>query len=112
MEKYAFMYIDGPQNNLFIDLVDSFNFMDESKRRRSGFKMQRLNLQANHFLGDWTATLNISMYPYQKPVSTGIPTITITSDVSFLVQWKPITEIKSNIRYDGRNKKITVGDNS
>jgi len=105
MESLTFMYPDGPQNNLFIDLFDSFNFGDEAKRRRSGFKMQSLNLKATHFLGDWRAELGINVYPYHRP---GTTSINLTTDISFLVQWKPITEIKSDIKYDGRNDRWVV----
>jgi len=109
MEELTSMYTEGEQNNLFVDLFDSFNFFDESKRRRSGFKMQRFNLDLIHHLGDWTATFNISMYPYQKTVQAGeIPSINIVSDFSFLVIWKPITEIKSDIKHDGRIDRWTV----
>jgi hypothetical protein len=109
MEELTSMYTEGEQNNLFIDLFDSFNFFDESKRRRSGFKMQRFNLEINHLLGDWTASIKISMYPYQKPSQAGaVPSINIISDISLLVQWKPITEIKSDINFDGKNDRWTV----
>jgi len=109
MEDLTSMYIDGEQNNLFVDLLDSFNFFDESKRRRSGFKMQRFSLDLNHHLGDWKATFRISMYPYQRTdTSGGVPTINIISDISFLVTWTPITEIKSDISYDGRQERWTV----
>jgi len=109
MEELTAMYTEGEQNDLFTDLFDSFNFFDEEKRKRSGFKMQRFNLELDHLLGDWTASFKISMYPYQKQAKTGeIPTIDIVSDISFFVQWKPITEIKSDINYDGRNDKWTV----
>jgi len=109
MEELTSMYPEGEQNNLFVDLFDSFNFFDESKRRRSGFKMHNLNLELTHHLGDWTASFKIKMYPYQKTASSGeIPTIDIVSDFSFLVTWKPITEIKSDISYDGKQDKWTV----
>ena len=107
MEDLTFMYVEGPQNNVFTDLFDSLNFSDVTKRERSGFKMQRFNLNAVHHLGDWTATLSIGMYPYQD-TTTFPPKYTITSDVSFMVQWKPITEIKANIRYDGKEERWTV----
>jgi len=107
MEELTSMYTEGEQNNLFVDLFDSFNFFDESKRRRSGFKMQRLNFDLNHHLGDWTASFKISMYPYQR-TDQAIPTINIVSDFSFLVTWKPITEIKTDINYDGRLDRWTV----
>jgi len=109
MEELTSMYTEGEQNNLFVDLFDSFNFFDESRRRRSGFKMQRFDLKLNHHLGDWTATFEISMYPYQKSdPSEPIPTINIISDIKFLVTWKPITEIKSDIKYDGQVDRWTV----
>jgi hypothetical protein len=109
MEELTSMYPEGDQNNLFIDLFDSFNFFDESKRRRSGFKMQSLNLGLSHHLGDWTAKFTIDMYPYQKPAQPGeIPSIKITSDISFLIEWKPIKEIKSDIKYTGKTDRWTM----
>jgi len=110
MEDLTAMYTEGEQNNLFTDLFDSFNFFDEEKRKRSGFKMQRFNLELDHLLGDWTASFKISMYPYQRQAkgTTDNPTIDIVSDISFFLQWKPITEIKSDINYDGKNDKWTV----
>jgi len=105
MEDKTFMYIEGEQNNLFTDLFDSFNFFDEKKRKRSGFKMQSLNLDLTHFLGDWTATFTIKVYPHERQV---LPkTVSIVSDITFLLQWKPIMEIKSDISYDGKNERWT-----
>jgi lipopolysaccharide assembly outer membrane protein LptD (OstA) len=108
MEDLTAMYADGEQNNLFIDLFDSFNFFNEEKRKRSGFKMQRFNLELEHLLGDWTASFKLSMYPYQKSRAGENPTIEIVSDISFLLQWKPIMEIKSDINYDGKNDKWAI----
>jgi len=109
MEDLTAMYPEGDQNNFFIDLFDSFNFADESKRKRSGFKMQNFNIGLKHHLGDWTAEINVSMYPYQKQNQTGaVPTIEIVSDFTLLVKWIPIAEIKSDIKYEGKNDKWTV----
>jgi len=107
MEKYTLMYPEGPQNNFFIDLFDSFNFVNAEKRRRSGFKMRSFNIDISHYLGDWTATFKLSMYPYQRSVAGEIPTINIISDFSFIVQWTPISEIKTERGYDGKNKRWT-----
>jgi len=106
MEDLTKMYPDGPQNNLLIDFFDSFNFADISKRERSGFKMDRFDISATHFLGDWTATLSVRMYPYRfNNTKEGEAPFKykITSDISFLVQWTPISEIKTNISYDGQH---------
>ena len=107
MEDYTTMYIDGPQNNLFTDLFDSFNFSDTAKRENSGFKMRNFNINATHHLGDWTASIGIQMYQYND-TSVFPPKFKVVSDLSFLVQWKPITEIKSNINFDGKKEKWTV----
>jgi len=105
MEEYTKMYPEGEQNNFFIDLFDSFNFFDEAKRRRSGFKMQKFDLKLEHYLGDWTAKFEINMYPFQKTTSGAVTEIKIVSDISFFLQWTPIMEIKSDISYNGREDR-------
>jgi hypothetical protein len=104
MDSLTSMYLDGPQNNVFIDLFDSFNFFNEAKRMRSGFKMRRFNLKAVHYLGDWRAEFGITMYPYMN-LSQAIPKYEVTADISFIVQWKPITEIKTNLEYKGETDR-------
>ena len=101
MEDLTSMYPSGPQNNFFIDLLDSFNFFDEAKRRRSGFKIQRFDLSVTHFLGDWQAELGVSMYPYRGDERN----FKITADISFVIQWRPITEIRTDMQYSGRQDK-------
>jgi hypothetical protein len=85
---------DGPQNNLFRDLLDSFRFDDEDLRKRSGFKMKNFRISATHFLGDWNATLNWTMMPF-RPV--GRREYEMNNEVSFLLEWIPFTEIKSDV---------------
>ena len=106
MEEYTKMYIDGPQNNILIDLLDSFNFFDNSKRQRSGFKMKRGNFRAVHHLGDWDATLDVSMYPYLDSQSSP-PKYDVNAEISFLVQWSAISEIKTDMKYEKRTEKWT-----
>ena len=106
MNRLTSMYLDGPQNNVFVDLLDSFNFFNESKRMRSGFKMKRFDLRAVHYLGDWTAEFGITMYPYMNN-TYDIPRYEVTSDITFLVQWKPITEIKTDLKYEGEYDRWT-----
>ena len=91
---------DGPQNNLFYDLINSFRFDDEELRKMSGFKMKTFRISATHYLGDWNAVLNWSMSPTRPP---GERRYELNSDVSFMVQWIPITEIKSDVTYNKRN---------
>jgi len=104
MKNLTAMYPEGPQNNLFVDLSDSFKFWNESKRKRSGFKMKKYDLNLIHYLGDWRADLGISMYPNLN-TKFEIPQYQIYSDVSFIIQWRPISEIKTHIEYNSENDK-------
>jgi hypothetical protein len=95
---------EGRQNNFFLDLVDSFRFDDEELRKRSGYKMSRFTIKADHKLGDWNAALTWSMYPYLPPAS-GSPErkYEMSNEVSFLIQWVPISEFRSNVNYNKRD---------
>ncbi|MDR1868587.1 MAG: LPS-assembly protein LptD [Treponema sp.] len=106
MEDLTAMYIDGDQNNIFIDLFDSFNFGDDTKRQRSGFKIKSLNLTAVHHLGDWTAELGLSVAPYLNN-NVNPAKYELNTELSFLVQWSAITEIKTDLRYEKRTEKWT-----
>jgi hypothetical protein len=105
MEDATLMYVDGIQNNLFVDLLDSFNFADDNKRRRSGFKMESFNLKATHLLGDWQAELLIEMSPY---LNNTLNRHEVNTDISFLVKWSAISEIKTDIKYAKRLDKWSL----
>jgi len=107
MENLTFMYTEGRQNNLFVDLFDSFNFADEARRRSSGFKMKTFSLTAVHHLGDWRAVLDIAMSPYLNRNSNPAR-YELNADISFLVQWTAISEIKSSINYEKRTERWTI----
>jgi hypothetical protein len=91
----------GTQTNLFIDLMDSFRFDKEELRRSSGFKMKFFNIAATHHLGDWDAVLKWSIAPYR---ATGSHQYEVNNEVSFVLQWIPINEIKSDVSYNNKNK--------
>jgi hypothetical protein len=101
-ESLTAMYPEGPQNNPFRDLLDSFNFFNEASRRRSGFKLHSFDLSVLRYLGDWQAEFGISLYPHRPE---GSQRFEISTDVNFLVQWRPITEIKTNVSFDGRQDR-------
>jgi len=94
--------LEGSQNNLFLDLINSIRFDNEDLRKISGFKTQGFNIAATHYLGDWTATLSWNMSPERRTSAAGPQEM--NNVVSFTLQWIPISEIKSNINY---NKKDT-----
>jgi lipopolysaccharide assembly outer membrane protein LptD (OstA) len=93
----------GEQNNVFIDLINSFRFDDEAKRRSSSFKLKNLNLSAVHHLGDWKATLGVTLAPYLHSDSRRY---TLGHEISFVVQWVPISEIKTDMKYTRDEKWI------
>ncbi|MDR0730913.1 MAG: LPS-assembly protein LptD, partial [Treponema sp.] len=90
------------ETNIFRDLLNSFRFDNPALRTESGFKLKSLNLKATHYMGDWNATLGITLAPYLKAADTagGIPSYQFNTQVSFLVQWLPISEIKSELSVD------------
>jgi hypothetical protein len=67
--------------------------------------MKTFSISATHYLGDWTATLRWTMQPYRPQ---GSRQFEMNNDVSFLLQWIPISEIKSDISYNKRDDKWTV----
>jgi lipopolysaccharide assembly outer membrane protein LptD (OstA) len=87
------------EKNILVDLLNSFRFDNEPLRRQSGFKLKSFNLSIVHHLGDWTATLGWILTPFLEE-TTGLPHYKFNNEVSFVVQWIPIAEVKSDIKYD------------
>jgi hypothetical protein len=82
------------ETNVFTDLFNSFRFDDEKLRQDSGFKLKSFNLSLLHHLGDWNAKLNMTLSPY---LPSGEREYKFNTEVSFVVQWLPISEIKTEI---------------
>jgi hypothetical protein len=93
---------EGDQNNIFMDLLNSFRFDDDDRRKSSGFKLKSLNLGFTHHLGDWDATLAMTLSPYRDDTG-GIPVYKFNNEITFLVKWLPINEIKTEI-YHNKDK--------
>jgi hypothetical protein len=89
----------GDQNNRYLDLLNSLRFDDDSLRRRSGFKLKTFNLTLTHFLGDWTAKLGLTLSPYLDQTGQ-TPVYKFNNEISFVVQWIPISEVKTDISYN------------
>jgi hypothetical protein len=85
------------EENLFKDLINSFRFDDEELRTSSGFKLKNFRLSLLHHLGDWNAKLDMALAPY---LPTGAREFKFNTEISFVVQWLPISEIKSEITYN------------
>ncbi|MDR1507985.1 MAG: LPS-assembly protein LptD [Treponema sp.] len=89
--------VGKPRKNPLRDLADSFRFDNTDLRRGSGFKLKSFKLDLIHHLGDWDATLGMQLSPELDTTSKQYRFNTV---VSFLVQWKPIKELKTQIDYD------------
>jgi hypothetical protein len=87
------------ESNILKDLLNSFRFDNRALRTESGFKLKSLNLKATHYMGDWNATLGITLAPYLDGAGTP-PSYRFDTQVSFAVQWLPISEIKSEFTVD------------
>ncbi len=86
------------EKNPIVDLLDSFNFFDDSKRRSSGFKLKSFSLSAKHYLGDWTAELTYGLTPYLDK-TTSPYVYKFETEISFLVKWTPVPELKAETSY-------------
>jgi lipopolysaccharide assembly outer membrane protein LptD (OstA) len=87
-------------DNFFEDLFNSFRFDNDELRRSSGFKLKSFNFSTTHHLGDWDAKLTVTMSPWR---ATGSTVYEFDTQVSFVIQWLPISELKTEIAYDGKN---------
>jgi lipopolysaccharide assembly outer membrane protein LptD (OstA) len=93
--------------NFFEDLMNSFRFDDEELRRNSGFKLKSFKFSATHHLGDWDVKLTVDMAPWRRADSR---VYEFDTQISFVVQWLPISELKTEIAYNGKeteNKFLT-----
>ncbi|AEJ19372.1 LPS-assembly protein LptD [Gracilinema caldarium] len=90
------------EENPLIDLLNSFRFDNNELRKQSGFKLKSLSVKAVHYLGDWNATLEVNLAPY---LNTAVVPMRyqFNTTVSFLVQWIPIPEFKTETYRDSKN---------
>jgi hypothetical protein len=93
------------EQSFFVDLFNSFRFDNESLRKSSGFKWKSFSLSMVHHLGDWNATLKISLAPSLDQTVSPYQ-YKFSPEVSFLVQWIPISEIKTDIYHNKDGKTV------
>jgi hypothetical protein len=87
------------EKDFFTDLFNSFRFDNEVLRRSSGFKLKSFGLSLTHHLGDWNAKLNWRLSPYLDSTISP-PAYRFNNEISFIVQWIPISEAKTEITYN------------
>lgn len=84
------------EENLFVDLWNSFAFWDENKRKDSGFKLKSLDIALSHQLHDWTLNSQFSVSP--RIVSeNGKRFYDFSPYFTLSVVWKPMNSMKTTI---------------
>ena len=84
------------ESNIFIDLLDSFRFDDESKRKSSGFKLQSLNFTFTHDLHDWDFNTTFKVAP-RLVTDSGRKHYDFNPYVTVSVVWRPMESMKTKI---------------
>lgn len=88
--------IPGEQN-IFLDLYNSFAFWDEAKRNTSGFKIKRLSLKVEHDLHDWVLASEFKVEPRIVQQQNGKKYYDYKPYFSLSVLWKPMKGLKTVI---------------
>ena len=88
------------------DLWWSLAFWDESKRRQSNFKVDRISLSAIHHLQDWDLTFEF----LARPVAREHGFKEFASRFSIFVRWIPVPEIRG--RVGGDDDTIFLGESA
>jgi hypothetical protein len=85
--------------NVIEDLIKSFNFFDINDRYESNFNLKTISIGLTHDLHDWDLNVKYSGSPYIDK-TVGIPEYKWANILSIYLQWKAVTDIKSDIKID------------
>jgi hypothetical protein len=94
---------DEVETNFFKDLLNSFRFDNPELRRQSGFKLRGISMSLLHHLGDWNARLTVTTTPI---LPEGATSYRFQNELSFLVQWVPLAEIRTQIDYNDERLRV------
>jgi hypothetical protein len=82
-----------------VDLARSFNFFRREDREFSSFNLRRVDISAVHDLGDWELSVSYGGTP-EVVTEEGVSSLQWTRNVSVVLEWKPIPEIRTEIEAD------------
>lgn len=95
--RYFSDEIDIPgEKNLFVDLLNSFRFDNETLRKASGFKLKSLNFQITHELHDWDFNTTFKFEPRIK-TENGKQYYDFSPYMSISISWRPMNSFKTEI---------------
>lgn len=87
------------EDNVFLDLLNSFRFDDRSKREASGFKLKSLNFSITHQLHDWDFNMTFKFEP-RIITENGQRRYDFNPYITIGVLWRPMESIKTQITDD------------
>ena len=85
------------EENMFVDLFNSFRFDDESLRKSSGFKLKSLNFTLSHDLHDWDFRADFKIEPRLVTQNDGSKYYDFSPYFSISVVWRPMESIKAEV---------------
>ncbi|HAC31474.1 MAG TPA: hypothetical protein DCF70_02480 [Treponema sp.] len=95
---YNNYYQGQGERNFLSDLVNSFRFDDESKRKSTGFKLKSLNVAITHDLDDWDLNCEFKVKPRLiSATSTKGAYYDFSPYFSISVSWRPMASMKTEI---------------
>ena len=85
------------RRSLVQDLIDSLSIWDTAALKRGLFKLKSLSFKMLHDLEDWDLSVEASVLPI---LSSDNRNYVLDASVSFLLTWKDLSMIKSQVKYD------------
>ncbi len=94
------------ETNVLTDLLNSFDFSDETKRKQTGFKMKKISATITHDLDDWDLSASFSISPRLVTSSSDDFSATRNNGNSYYdfspyftisVAWRPMEGMKTEI---------------
>lgn len=84
------------EDNIFLDLFNSFRFDNEDLRKASGFKLKSLNLTLNHELHDWDFSMSLKIEP-RLVTENGRKYYDYNPYFTLGITWRPMSSMKTKI---------------
>ncbi len=86
------------EENLFVDLFNSFRFDDDTLRENSGFKLKSLNFSITHELHDWDFNATFKIEPrLLTDEATNKKSYSYNPYITINITWRPMSAMKTEI---------------
>jgi lipopolysaccharide assembly outer membrane protein LptD (OstA) len=85
------------ETNPFTDLINSFRFDDDEKRKASGFKLKSIDVKITHELCDWDLNAEFKVSPRLVTPSSGSKYYDFSPYFTISVVWRPMEGMKTEI---------------